>query len=66
LVVSFDTDGGRGTSEGYDDNISRSPYALWMRFSRLSFGPKLLFATLRAYSSAGTVEGDPYVYRKCN
>jgi hypothetical protein len=59
LVVSFDTDGGRGTSEGYDAHISISPYALWMRFSRLSFGPKLPFETLRAYSSEGTVEGDP-------
>ena len=64
LVVMLDTDGGRGSSKGYIPSISRSPYALSMRFSRLSGGPKLLFLILRAYSSAGTVQGDPYVYRK--
>ena len=65
-ISDTNRDGGRGASEGYNAPVSRPVYACWMLCSRLSFGPALMFATLRAYSSAGTMEGDPYVYRKCN
>jgi hypothetical protein len=46
-VLTSDTDGGSGASEGYDVGISRYLCAFSIRFSRLSVGPELLYETLR-------------------